>query len=256
MEEIINEEEGTKIKFVGKCLLIEKLKNLNKKRKKIERVLVVGDLHLGFGEIIGIFGINVGREMFNNIIDEMSEVFRKIGKVDKVILLGDIKHDFGGILRQEWSDVIKMIDYLKEKCKKIILIKGNHDNFLKKIVRKRNLKIYNYYFYEGFFFCHGERDYKKIWDKKVKYLIVGHGHPAIKLKEKKGNKVEKYKCFLVGKIRGKKIIIIPSFAEYYVGSEPREGEIILAWNINFLNFVVYVVGENLEVLNFGLLKNL
>jgi len=255
MIEIIENLDGSeiKIKFIGKTLLIER----NAKNGKLERVLVVGDLHLGFGEIMGISGVNVGKQMFDEMINDFNEVFGETGNVDKIILLGDIKHDFGGILKQEWSDVAKIIDYLKEKCKKLILIRGNHDTLLSPIARKKKLKVWNLYVWNEFCFTHGDRDYNKIWNKKVKYIVVGHGHPAVKLKEERGAKIEKYKCFLVGKgIGGKKMIIVPSFAEYYVGSDPREGEVILAWDVDFSDFEVYVVGEHLEVLNFGLIKKL
>ena len=38
---------------------------------------------------------------------------------------------------QEWGDVLKFFDYLLEKCDKIIITKGNHDNILEPLVRKR-----------------------------------------------------------------------------------------------------------------------
>jgi len=257
MEEIIDKKEGIKIKFVGKTLLIERNYERNEKKGRVERILVIGDLHLGFGEIMRISGVDVGKQMFDEMISEMNEVFGEIGNVDKIILLGDIKHDFGRILKQEWGDVAKIIDYLKEKCKKLILIKGNHDTTLLPIARKKRLRVWNLYLWNGFCFTHGDSDYKEIWNKKIRYVVVGHGHPAIKLKEKRGAKVEKYKCFLVGKGKsGKKMIVVPSFAEYYVGSDPREGEVILAWDVDFSDFDVYVVGEHLEVLNFGKLKGL
>lgn len=259
MEEIIDKD--IKIKFVGKCLLIERAffgkETSERKTNKTERVLVIGDLHLGFGELLGISGVNVGKQMFDEMINDFNEIFGEVGDVDKIVLLGDIKHDFGGILKQEWSDITKIIDYLNEKCKKLIIIKGNHDTILLPIARKKKLRLWDLYVWKEFCFTHGDDDFPEIWkNRKIKYLIVGHGHPAVKLRETGGLKVEKYKCFLVGKFRGKKIIVVPSFAEYYVGSDPREGEMVLAWDVNLKDFCVFVVGENLEVLDFGILRKL
>ena len=175
--------------------------------------------------------------------------------VDKIVLLGDIKHDFGKISRQEWNDLLKLFDYLMPQCKKLILIKGNHDNMLEPVAKKRSLKLQDIYCWKEFCFLHGDEDNDKLWkDSEIKTLIVGHGHPAIKLRD--GGRSEKYKCFLSGKLKGKNLIVVPSFSEWYAGSDPREGDVVLAWDINFDNFEVFVVSDNLEVLDFGKLRKL
>ena len=240
-----DKKEETKIKYIGKCLLIEKGK---------ERVLIIGDLHLGFEESLNKSGVFISRQMFDEMISDFNAILGEVGKVDKIILLGDLKHDFGGISKQEWGDVARMINYLKPFGDEIIIIKGNHDTILEPIARKIGIKLRDYYVWKEFCFLHGDEDVDAAWEKKVEWLIIGHGHPAIRLRE--GSKMEKYKCFLVGKFRGKNMIIVPSFIEYYAGSDPREGEVILAWDVNFNNFDVKIVGENLEVLDFGKLKNL
>jgi hypothetical protein len=244
---MINE---TKIRYVGKCLLISRGK---------ERALVVGDLHLGYEENLNRAGVFVSRQMFEEMISDLNAVFGEIGKVDRVVLLGDVKHDFGGILRQEWKDVNAILDYFESMAKKVIVIRGNHDTILEPIVKKRRIKLHNYYVWKEFFFVHGDEDYKEIWEKHVKTIVIGHGHPAVKLREPKGAKTEKYKCFLVGKFKGKEMMVVPSFIDYYAGSDPREDEIVLAWRINFSNFDVKIVSEDsseLDALDFGKLKKL
>jgi len=238
-----------KIKYVGKCLLIEFGEG-----KKTGKVLVIGDLHLGYEELLNKSGVFISRQMFDEMISDFNAIFGEIGHVDKIILLGDIKHDFGTILKQEWEDVTRIINYLKSLGDEIIVIRGNHDTILEPIVKKLRIELKNYYVWHNFCFAHGDEDFDKLWEKKIKWMVIGHGHPAIKLRE--SSKMEKYKCFLVGKFRRKNMIVVPSFVEYYAGSDPREGEIILAWDINFNNFDVKIVGENLEVLDFGKLKNL
>ena len=102
---------------------------------------------------------------------------------------------------------------------------------------------------------HGDRDFSENYDKKIKYWIVGHGHPAIKISD--GVKVEKYKCFLVGGFKGKEIIVVPSFFAYSEGSDPRENDLGLTWKFNFEKFKVFAVnGDLLEVLEFGKLRNI
>lgn len=266
----------SKINYLGKCLLIED-------EKSIERILVIGDLHIGYEEYLNRAGVFVSRKMFEEMIKEFDEIFEKTGKVDtsrfagnnklianlecaqepkhaqnfsskvldKIILLGDVKHDFGTIMKQEWKEVLGLFDYLEKKCSNIVVLKGNHDKILEPILNKKNILLRENFIWNEFCFLHGDRDFLEIHDKKIKYWIMGHGHPAVKLSD--GVKIEKYKCFLTGSFRGKKIIIVPSFFSYLEGSDARENDLGLAWKFNFEKFEIKAVGENLEVLDFGLL---
>ena len=237
------------ISYIGKCLLIS---------EKGKKILIIGDLHLGYEEVLNQGGVFVTRKMFDEMIDYFNEVFDKIGKMDKIILLGDVKHNFGGILKQEWNDVLELIDYLSEKIEKegeIVIVKGNHDTILAPILKRREgIKLVDYFIFEEIGFLHGDKDFKEIYDKKIKYWILGHGHPAVKIRE--GVKTEKYKCFLEGKFKGKKVFVVPSFFEYNDGCDPRDSNLGMAWNFDFMKFRVEVVGENLEVLDFGELGKL
>lgn len=233
------------IVFVGKCLLVEE------GRKKI---LVIGDLHLGYEEALNKVGVYVPRRLFQEVVEELESVFRKIGRVNQVMLLGDVKHTFGTVLIQERSDVLKLIDYLAEWASEIVLIKGNHDVVLAPIAQRRGLSVRDFHIIGAMAFLHGDRDFPEIWKKEVKTWVVGHAHPAIVLDD--GVKKEKYKCFLEGNWKRKKIIIVPSFAEHREGTDPRDFALHLAWNLDVGKFKVRVVGEKGEVLNFGALKDL
>ena len=238
-----------KIEYIGKCLRLE---------VEGKKILVVGDLHLGYEEVLNQAGIFVTRRMFEEMVKYFDRVFYNVGKVDYVVLLGDVKHDFGKILRQEWDDILGLFNYLKSKLKKkgeIVIVKGNHDNIIGPIMRKAGVGVKEYFVIGGYCFVHGDKDFKQMADKKIKHWIMGHGHPAVKLSD--GVKVEKYKCFLVGKFKGKKVVIVPSFFEYSKGSDPRENDLGMAWKFPLQKFKVLVVGEeDLEVLDFGILKNL
>ena len=242
-----------KIEYIGKTLLIE--------TELGEKILVFGDIH--FGMEGNLRGLSFEVKLRERILDGFEEIFEKVGKVDRVIFLGDLKHNFSGIAREEWRDVLGMFDYIKDYCKRIIVIKGNHDNFLMNIISKwekdnpgRDIRLVDYYVNEGFCFLHGDRDFEEIHSKEIKYWIMGHAHPAVVLREKKGIKSEKYKCFLVGKFKRKNVVIVPSFIEYKEGSDPRDSAYKLAWDFNLGKFDVKIIGENLEVLDFGKLRDL
>jgi|SRR3989344_2171407 len=238
-----------RIDYIGKCLLISGK----------ERLLIVGDLHLGYEETLNQSGIFVSREMYKEMISEFERIFEKAGKVDKIVLLGDVKHHFAGILKQEWQDILKLLDYFTEKLEKngkIIITRGNHDNILEPIVKRReNVELVDYYINEKTGFIHGNKDFPEIWGKDIKRIVLGHVHPAIKLKEE--NKVEKYKCFLVGEVKEKEIIIVPSFIDASEGSDPREEKIDLPFRMDLDKFEAKIIDrESLEVLDFGKLTNI
>ena len=228
-----------KVDFIGKCLLLE---------EDGERVLVVGDLHLGFEENLNNSGVFIGRGMLNDYVESFDRIFEGI-IVDKVVLLGDVKHGFGKGMGQEWDDVKKLIDYLGSKCSEIMIVQGNHDNYLKNIVGRENIEVRDYWVWKGVAFLHGNKDFEEIWKSEIKVWVVGHGHPAVKIGD--GTKVEKYKCFLDGKFKKKRVIICPSFFEYNSGSDPRENELGLVWDLKLDKFKVKIVGDDGVVRDFG-----
>jgi len=237
------------VEYVGKCLLINSGER---------RILAVGDLHLGWEENLNRSGVLVSRQMFEEMIEYFDKVFGEVGRVEDIVLLGDVKHRFGSIMKQEWSDALGLFDYLKDKCEKIVIVKGNHDAVLEPIVKQRsNVFLMNYYACGKWLFMHGNRDFAESYNKEIKNWVVGHGHPAIKISEPGGSKIEKFKCFLVGKWKDKNVIIVPSFFDASGGSDPRENDLGLAWKFKLEKFNVKVVSDGmLEVLDFGKLKEL
>ncbi len=233
------------ISYVDKCLLIEEDK---------EKILVVGDLHIGYDESLRRGGILVPNVTLNETINGLEKIVKKVGKLNKVVLLGDVKHSFGTILRSEWKNITELFDYLLTFSDEIILIKGNHDVVVSPVAHTRRIEVRDYFLWKSYAFLHGDRNFKEIYNKNIKRWVLGHAHPAVWLRE--GAKKEKYKCFLVGKYKSKQIIVLPSFFAGNEGTDPRDGEMNLAWKFDFSNFEVVIVSEELEVLNFGKLKKL
>lgn len=231
------------ITYIGKCLLVQ---------EENKWILAVGDLHLGYEEALNRAGVYVTRTLFEEMIREFERIFAKIEKVDEVVLLGDVKHVFGRVLRQEWDDVRALLEYFltKKKVKRVVIVKGNHDVILEPVVkREKRVELRGCYCVGRVCFVHGNRDFEEMWGKGITMWVMGHGHPAIVLRE--GVKREKYKCFLEGKFKGRKVVIVPSFSEYGGGSDPREHNLGLAWEFDLKKFKVWVVGEKLEMLDFG-----
>ena len=233
------------IKFLNKCVLI---------KEKSKNILVLGDLHIGYEESLNKIGVLVPRMQFKEMVDELREIFSDTGRVDEIVLLGDLKHEFGEISKQEWKEVTGILDLFKKWAKQIILIKGNHDTILGPIAKRKEIEIKEFYVTEGICFLHGHKMYPECLDKKIKSIILGHRHPAVVLSDK--YKKERYKCFLVGKWKGKKVIILPSFFPFIEGSDiinVQESKLFISKKV--LNeFEVYVIGKG--IYKFDKLKNI
>jgi len=178
---------------------------------KEKKILVVGDLHLGYEEFLNSKGWCFPRTQMEETINIFSRIFAHTGKIKKIILLGDVKHYFSGILNKEFEDFYKLIEIFKEnllKNGKIIIVKGNHDNILEPIVCQEKYSNFvfleDYYILQDVLFFHGNkkgflRRGGEIADKKIKMIVTGHFHPAIKIDD--GEKVEKFRCFVLGKYK-------------------------------------------------------
>ena len=236
------------LEYIGKTLLIEEGKM---------RTLVIGDLHLGYEESMRKNGVLIPAGMYVEMRKEFDLIFARIGNVDKIVILGDLKHSFGEISGEEWRESLGLFDYLLGKCEEIVVVKGNHDAIIGPIAGKRGIKVVDYLIIGEYAFVHGDRDFEEVYDKKIKTWVMGHAHPAIVISD--GTKKEKYKCFLYGEYRGKKIIVLPSFFPLIEGTNVNDvddgKELGLAWDFDLYKFKVGIVND-LEVLDFGELEKI
>ena len=98
------------------------------------KTIVLSDFHLGYEEAMMKKGVLVPRLQYKDIIDRIEQILAKV-QPDTIVLNGDLKHEFGPASKQEWQDVMRLIDHLSRKCKEIIIVKGNHDVILGPIAR-------------------------------------------------------------------------------------------------------------------------
>ncbi|MEM5802353.1 MAG: metallophosphoesterase [Candidatus Aenigmatarchaeota archaeon] len=186
-----------------------------------KKILVISDTHIGIEYTLNQSGIRIHKqiEKFKDILDKLLE----LTKAKTLVILGDVKHKVPGATIQELKDIPKFLEYLSTKVK-VLITKGNHDDFLEnmiptevKLYGSRGFKIGRY----GFFHGHA-------WPGKAltkcDYLFMGHIQPSIEFKDKLGyqswqqvwlrgrldkNVIKKrYKINSTGKLN---IIILPSF---------------------------------------------
>lgn len=213
---------------------------------KYKDILIVGDLQLGYEGYLNKAGFLVPRFQFEDAKKMLDKILKKV-KINKIIFNGDIKHEFGVISEQEWREVLGIIDMINDSIE-IIFVKGNHDIVLGPIARKRGVKLVDYYNVDNITIMHGDKIIPNLSD----VLIIGHEHPAISFKERKG---EKFKCFLKGDWKGHTLIVMPSFNILNPGSDvSKERQLSPFLKGSLESFEVYIAEDN--VYYFGKLKNL
>ena len=238
--------EQDKYIFIDKALFFPK-----------EGIVVFGDLHLGYEEMMKQEGLSFPVNQVEQTIEDMQKIFEEIKskgfKVKKIILIGDVKHYFA-FYKPEIYDVREVLHFLERYAPKenIILIKGNHDTF-----SLANKELERYHVEGDIAFTHGNELYPPILDKKINYIVIGHFHPSVAISEKRGVKREKFKCFLTGKWKGKEVVILPSFLSAVEGTDVREyNNYCFITNSELKKFGLYVLSDTGEIYKFGKVKDL
>jgi len=227
-------------RIIGLTLFLEK-----------EKTLIIGDVHIGYEEALNRQGVLIPRLQFKEQMAELARVFSIVAP-ETVVLMGDLKHEFGGISDSEWHDTLQFLDFILARAK-VILLRGNHDKILGPLAKKRGLEIKDYACLGDYFFCHGDRLFDENPDfKKAKAVMIGHEHPAIGIRD--GARLEKYKCFLSGSYRWKKLIVLPSFTFLTEGTDVLQEALLSPFIRKIDDFSAIVVSD--KAYDFGKIKNL
>ena len=216
---------------------------------KKKKILVISDVHLGIEGEMQHKGVLVPKYHFKELMKRFEYIFSQV-KPELIIITGDLKHEFGRISEQEWRELLRFFDFLSKHSKKIVLLKGNHDPFLGPIAKKRNLEVVKEHRIGDVLFVHGDYEPEL---KSAKTIIMGHEHPAITLREK--TKVEKFKCFLKGRYKGRDLVVLPSLNLLIEGTDVSQKHFLSPILNKSKNFEVFVV-EKSEVYAFGKLNKL
>lgn len=219
---------------------------------KKEKILLIADLHVGYEEALNKQGIMVPRFHGKDILKRLDIITKEL-EIETVIINGDLKHEFGTISDQEWRDALRVLDFLLKKCKRIILIKGNHDKILDPIAKKRNVEVADEFIINNTIIVHGDKIPKTLPFLSAKNIIIGHEHPAVSIKHE--NRVEKFKCFLKGKYNKQTLVVQPSLSLITEGTDVLSEKLLSPFlKQDLRKFKVFIVGD--EVLEFGAIKNL
>ncbi|WP_400208278.1 metallophosphoesterase [Candidatus Methanomassiliicoccus intestinalis] len=173
-----------------------------------EKAIIAADFHIGYESALEQDGIHIPRFQTQTVQDALLHLLDKYTP-EKLIILGDLKHDFSKNAEQERQDISAILRFLTKNTE-VILVKGNHDNYLENIAARFGLNVYEQYELAGITLAHG---HKNILSRP---LIIGHEHPSIRITDRVGAAL-KLPCFLY--LRAEQIIVLPAFSPLSAGTD-------------------------------------
>ncbi|WP_457612301.1 metallophosphoesterase [Methanocaldococcus sp.] len=163
---------------------------------------ILSDLHLGFDISFLETGANFPMIHEKEVLNRILKLIDKY-KIKNLVLNGDIKHNFTPI-QKEIELVKNFIKKIDEYVEELIIIKGNHDTYLNKIIETHEyIKLSKYVIFHG----HNKIDVEG-------FYIIGHEHPAIKLRDEVGA-IYKFPTYLTYK----NCLVIPNFNPLSPGND-------------------------------------
>ncbi len=216
---------------------------------KKDKLLAITDLQFGYEEYLNKHGVLVPRFVHKDMLERMERILKqccalyKAKKINAVLINGDLKHEFGTISETEWRHCVRFLKLLQQYADKIILVKGNHDVLLDPIAQTRGLTVVEHYVLDDILFIHGDHIPDIVQNPAIKTIVIGHEHPAVSISQ--WPRTEKYKAFLLGKWKQKKLLVLPSFNTATEGTDVLKEHLLSPFlqECDLRNFDAYVVGD-------------
>ncbi len=211
-----------------------------------ERTLVVADLHLGFEGALRRQGVSLPRFQKRHMTERLGTLLERYAP-DVLVVDGDFKHEFSRNLKEEWHDVLDVLDFLEGKAE-LVMVRGNHDNFLKTILSRKGLELQQCHQAGPFTIAHGH----EIVDVDGP-LVLGHEHPSMRLRDKIGAAVS-LPCF----VATDRTIVLPAFSPLAYGSDILRGPYLspMLDGESMGDARLFGLDEKLGIMDFGRISEL
>ncbi len=193
---------------------------------KVNRVLVISDLHIG--KTYWVQNSDIAIDWYH-IIKETEIELRDIvisKKVNSIVLLGDIKNNIYKVGKEDWDQIPNFLHSLSEICE-LYLIPGNHDTRIG-LVTPENVHLIGVkgMVLDDILLTHGHTFPSEL-RSNINKIVMGHMHPTF-FRENSVLNGQKIWIFLKVKkeaifpsTRGSlDLVLLPSFNRYiYVNSK-------------------------------------
>lgn len=171
------------------------------------RAAVISDLHLGYEGALHDQGISIPRRQKRVMMERLDALLADL-QPRTLVVAGDFKHEFSRPLREEWNEVLDVLDFLQGRVE-VLMVRGNHDNFLRNILNRKGMELHRQVTLGGVRIVHGHEGFPL-----EGMTVMGHEHPSLKLKDEIGATVS-IPCFLA---RGD-LVVLPAFSPLAYGTD-------------------------------------
>lgn len=206
-----------------------------------QRAVVVADLHLGYEGVLREQGVSLPRFQKRHMVERLEGLLDRYAP-DLLVIDGDFKHEFSRNLREEWNEVLDVLDFLEGRVE-VLMIRGNHDNFLKTILNRKGLELHRSHQLGRFTILHGHEPAEASGT-----VIIGHEHPSMRLRDVIGATLS-LPCFVVSR----DLVVVPAFSPLAYGSDVLRGPYLspILQDKGIHGARLFGLDEKLGVLDFG-----
>ena len=220
--------------------------------------IVCSDLHLGYEGVMADKGVFMPKVNLNRIKSMLKRAC-DAKKPKRIIVDGDIKNEFDAVHLEEFNEFYDFMNFVKELgVEEVVLIKGNHDNFIERVREGLGFKSFTEEALLGdFLFFHGDELPKS---KAGEVMVMGHMHPSIGVYNSVGVR-EKLRCFLHGKAKdGREVIVLPAMNYFADGIDTTMDDAsevcpIFKSKLDLGGMHALCIGDK-ETLDFGSIKDI
>ncbi len=146
-----------------------------------ERTLVIADLHFGIEADLAAHGLHFRSRSEARLERALRTI--EVADPDRLVLLGDIKHSIPSLTWQEYHELPKILDALREKVP-LVVFPGNHDIAIERFLPEEEIRPKEGALIDGVGYLHGHT--YPAPDLGGHLLVIGHHHPIVSLRDEVG----------------------------------------------------------------------
>jgi putative SbcD/Mre11-related phosphoesterase len=178
---------------------------------------VIADVHIGYEEELAKGGIFLPRSQLDSLLSKIDELYN-LSKTRRLIVNGDVKHSFARPNKRVSREISIFFNALASYYSDVIVVKGNHDTYIANIAKKHNIDVVDYFSEKNILIIHGHKDLGKDFLQTYEYIIIGHEHPSIGIRDEIGH-LHKFTAILYAPtIINNIIIVLPPFSSLSSGT--------------------------------------
>ncbi len=185
-------------------------------------VVAVSDLHLGLESLMAKSGALMPKFQREEMEEDIAAVVAET-RASTLIVCGDVKHEFSGTSYGEREEVQGFLDHATGLVDEVVLVKGNHDNYLAYAVEEYgDVELVDREVRDGVLYIHGHELLEDLETLDTDHVVMGHEHPAVTLTDEVGV-TEKVAAFLYGEMAdGRNLVVLPAFSKLAEGSQMNQ----------------------------------